>query len=932
MLLSVTRRQIGRIAALLVAAASLHVSAVDAGAEAFFAAPSAGRYLQLIDPLTDGGDVDIAGWRMGSFAIHAIAAPDGPIGLTALQLQGQAHEAGSKGDATITDAVSGIGVVRQLRFWSHPRRNTNVASIGIQVVDAEGESFIATQPAEKGGDAWRRVDFDLSDGSFEPAWNQPDKSGRIRFPLAQVNIVWFAEEAGPSAVTLNGLVAVTDRPAPDIARFAGPGVLEPGQPLGLPVVIAGDEAGSEVDIAYTLQRDPRLRDLDRANQSTAGPRFASGRVRRAVPERAFDVVNIEGEDPLGPGAYLLTLRAERGDQVSRQTQRLFVLPERLTAEQQAASPIGLNSSRVELAPLHQRLGIGWVRFENLKWPMVSPEPGRFVFDGVPPWYVDHDRYMRTMAEHNIKVLPFLFHVPPWASSAPEEADRRDHYPPADYEAYGEFVFQTVARFGSRKHDPATLQTDDGLSGLGLIDTYELWNEPNLNEPGWGHWIGELDAYFEMMRVGAEAAKRADPTVRIANAGFAGITPGLVDTLRRYEYADGKRPLDFIDVLSVHTYTGEVAPERSAIDTNVDREGATGGSVTHAENLRRLADWRDQHRPEMPIWMTETGYDTGGPRGVNEREQAAYNVRNTLMMLAAGIDKVIIYRESGSAESLYAASGLLRDDRSYKPSWFSVATLIRQLGDADDFHRLPHPDDDIYLYAWRRDGGWIVAAWCIQGEKHLNLDWGGATITDTFGGVTTFGETNVLTLSELPVYLSEIADEPAVVEHVQQSRAAVAEWRQERRARAELQASLFDFGSRKHVATLDLGGPRWFTPVLAEDLYDEQTGYGFLDQPADADNDAHWIDDPAERTTCRVKPGSRFRFDLEGGEYELAIGYRTTGADLVHTIHVDGQAIKTPAFTGDRDEARLAIEIDQGPIVIEFSGYGDVAWIAAVKSP
>src|SRR5690606_8488292 len=110
-------------------------------------------------------------------------------------------------------------------------------------------------------------------------------------------------------------------------------------------------------------------------------------------------------------------------------------------------------------------------------------------------------------------------------------------------------------------------------------------------------------YFEMFRVGAEAAKQADPEIKIANGGFAGIKLELVEQLRNYTYADGKHPLDFVDVLSVHTYTGATPPELSRVDTNLDRSAGAKAGTSHLENLLRLADWRDQHRPGMPIWMT-----------------------------------------------------------------------------------------------------------------------------------------------------------------------------------------------------------------------------------------------------------------------------------------------------------------------------------------
>ena len=88
--------------------------------------------------------------------------------------------------------------------------------------------------------------------------------------------------------------------------------------------------------------------------------------------------------------------------------------------------------------------------------------------------------------------------------------------------------------------------------------YELWNEPNLNpspEATWGGWAVPMDRYYDMMRFGAEAVKKADPDAVVTSAGYAGISVETVDRLRTYRYPDGKCPLDFVDVINVHFYSG-----------------------------------------------------------------------------------------------------------------------------------------------------------------------------------------------------------------------------------------------------------------------------------------------------------------------------------------------------------------------------------------
>jgi len=77
--------------------------------------------------------------------------------------------------------------------------------------------------------------------------------------------------------------------------------------------------------------------------------------------------------------------------------------------------------------------------------------------------------------------------------------------------------------------------------------------------------------------------------------------------------------------------------------------------------------RDRYAPRKPIWMTETGYDSAGPFGTTEAIQAARLPRVVMLCLAYGIEKVFVYRESGSTPAMHACSGVLRDDFSRKPS-------------------------------------------------------------------------------------------------------------------------------------------------------------------------------------------------------------------------------------------------------------------------
>jgi hypothetical protein len=461
---------------------------------------------------------------------------------------------------------------------------------------------------------------------------------------------------------------------------------------------------------------------------------------------------------LGPGAYILAVEATAPGVDWRTYRHAFGVLAEDPALVTSGSRFAINSARNSLSPELRRLGVGWVRFENMKWPFVSPAEHTYAFDGsVAPWHVNTDRVFQEYVDAGLGILSYMFMTPGWCTSAPPDAPKNMTlmFPPKDLSLYGEFCFQVAARYGHTKVPANQLLTDDKRSGLGLVRYYEMWNEPNLNpspKATWGGWPASMDTYYEMMRHGAEAVKQADPTAVVTTAGYAGIRVQVVDRLRTYTYPDGKHPLDFVEVINVHYYSGQEPPETATKDENAN----IVGSKTFVENLADLRAWRDRYAPKMPIWMTETGYDSAGPFGTTEATQAARLPRVVMLCLANGVDKVFVYRETGSTPSKHACSGLLRDDLSHKPSWYTYGTLIRQFkGVKGGARRLPHPNKNVWLMEWKRQDAPLLTAWTVDGEADLGMELGACCVTDAFGGVSALDSTRQLIITPYPQYISNL---------------------------------------------------------------------------------------------------------------------------------------------------------------------------------
>ena len=507
---------------------------------------------------------------------------------------------------------------------------------------------------------------------------------------------------------------------------------------------------------------------------------AKGSFSVGVPAGSFVVYPLKEIFLPEDGAYILCLDVTADGAFHAAQKTIFTSPAPNKPADAAVSRFGINSSNSELADTWGPFGFGWVRFENMKWLMFSPSPGEFRFDGsVAPWRVRFDDFMKRYNASGMRVLAYIFMVPEYATSAGPEVDKnmRAKHPPKNPAEYAEAVFQVVARYGSNKVSKDKLKTPDKLTGLNQIGAVEIWNEPNLNpksDAGYGAWAAPIDKFWPVFRAGAEAAKAADPKLPVTSPGMAGLTVEVLEPFRQYRYPDGKTPLDFMDILNVHYYSGRQPPETATRDANVVRQGSEQSALTYPDDLRELIAWRDLYAAGKPIWLTETGYDSSGDHGTNERLQAARLPRVTLLALAAGVDKVFIYREQGSTPSQHAAAGLVRNDSSLKPSYFSVATMLRELAGMAQgpSPRLPDPNPNIWLYAWETPKGKVLTAWTVNGEGTLSLGFGECEVVDSFGGRRKMPG-KVIPVGELPVYIHGAGGWPEVVARVAVAKKALA---------------------------------------------------------------------------------------------------------------------------------------------------------------
>jgi O-antigen ligase len=237
-------------------------------------------------------------------------------------------------------------------------------------------------------------------------------------------------------------------------------------------------------------------------------------------------------------------------------------------------------------------GFTWVR-QPFYWSQIEPEPGQF------DWATS-DRVIEALARHpRLRLVAVLDDDPP--------------IPPADPDHFAAFAGAFATRYGAQ------------------VDTYQVWDEPNLAD----HWGGESvnpPAYADLLARTADAIRAADSDAHIVLAGLAptvetGPQGGMqnLSDVRYLEqlYQAGTAP--YFDVVAGKPYGFYTGPG----DRRADE------SVLNFSRLILLREVMVRHGDaDKAVWASHWGWNalpqgwSGAPSAwgqADEETQAAYTV-------------------------------------------------------------------------------------------------------------------------------------------------------------------------------------------------------------------------------------------------------------------------------------------------------------------
>ena len=353
----------------------------------------------------------------------------------------------------------------------------------------------------------------------------------------------------------------------------------------------------------------------------------------------------------------------------------------------------------------------------LDWQKLESTEGGYTFNPVHSGGWNYDLLYQRLKSEGITVLTCLKTLPDWLLSTYPGDQRelenvpvrygRDFADPASYVEQARVAFQFAARYGANAGvpagllhvDPSTRWAGDGVNeikiGLNLVHYIECDNERDKWWKGrkayqtGREYAANLSAFYDghQNTLGAGVGvKNADPTMQVVMGGLAAATPdyvrGMIDWCRQYRgyRADGRVNLCW-DVINYHLYSNDAGTSQGGSSTR----GAAPEVANAAQVAQAFVTMAHQYASDMPVWVTETGYDTNqgsplkaiaiGPRSVLQTE-ADWTLRTALLYARWGVERTFFYQladDNPASAVQFSSAGLVNADRSAKPA----ADFLRQ---------------------------------------------------------------------------------------------------------------------------------------------------------------------------------------------------------------------------------------------------------------
>ncbi len=325
---------------------------------------------------------------------------------------------------------------------------------------------------------------------------------------------------------------------------------------------------------------------------------------------------------------------------------------------QPLPPVGSSDPRFGIVQSFENLGLAsaagsrWERapfFWNLAQPLSAS-------DWSPDQFKMSSAQLSQEVAAGMQVVGQIGNPPAWAvkdGSTPKNLTLAWN-DPANY--WGQFVYKLA------------------LTYAGQIDTWIIWNEPDFPV---GHplstWAGTPEDYYYLLKDASQAIKAANPKGKVVFAGttyWADVNAGrtlffqrALEAGLRVDAANAQANGFYFDAVDIHLYSTPL---------DLYRIPAVYKQIMTNLGLSK------------PIWISETNvlpYDDPGnqtPPGMfrsSMLEQADYVIRAFAMAIAAGVEKVSLYKLIDGDVTEHMPWGLVRNDGSLRPEYVGYQVAV-----------------------------------------------------------------------------------------------------------------------------------------------------------------------------------------------------------------------------------------------------------------
>ncbi len=394
-----------------------------------------------------------------------------------------------------------------------------------------------------------------------------------------------------------------------------------------------------------------------------------------------------------------------------------------------------------LPPYANRAGSRWDRFD-FRWNQIEDSQGTFTFD-------PHENIVDLDLANDIDIIAILGSTAQWATggcqvaSAQTIEEKSSHFygvplqsndgvwwrpcPPNNLHLewnhpdnyWGNFVYQTVSHFKDK------------------ISVWEMWNEPDWDV----FWTGTPAEYAQLLKVGYQAAKAADPNAVV-------LFGGLAYHFEPYFYRDvfdQLVPLDpggtssfFFDALSLHLYS-DVYNISYVVNTINSNMATSVGQHPIWLTEVGVPVWEERWNDDLKEYMPGNPY----PNSSTFEEASFFVIQAYSEARALGIEKFIFFRMHD--EAMDETFGLMRNDLSLRPAYVSYQVTARYLHGENQITG-PFTNNGIRrITYWGTPRGRIDVLWNTEGGESVEYAHPAvlptATLVDHRGVTQTLQATN-----------------------------------------------------------------------------------------------------------------------------------------------------------------------------------------------